>query len=669
MVFHSLQEDKIMSKILKTPFNYKTKEEFGTKLMDWIGDVFYDILPEHGYEIREEQIYTAFQLAEAVCDKRVHLAEAEVGTGKTFAYLLTAIAYARFTGKPAVIACASTALQEQLAGPKGDIQTLSRILGLEIDARMAKDPRQYICDERVSKAGGVFGDATASNEINQWLTNTKKGERSEMPHISDRVWRQIGWNEAMSCDACYRKGFCKLVKAREHYRPARDLIIADHGIFFEDLWTRDERIADGKMPILPNYSLVIFDEGHKVMLPAAMRAGRKVDKEDIDNIILSIEEIQEARTSLVSIAVTLEQAAHSFFKTLNHCVIDDEQSERLAVRIDDKLLETANTLHKALDQLLLEIQIEEELYIEALPESTLHTFEIQIERSIMALERFRRNKSSEVITWVDRTDSCFWVVPRNLSSMLDKHLFQKKLPVVFTSGTLSNEGDFGYFIRTLGLKEPSKSTVGSPFDIEEQAVVYLTDSSPEDTGDVKFSYKIKHLVSLLKENGGRALVLANSLNEVRKIRKELKGYELPFEVLWEDKGERGYLVQKFREEVSSVLIGANFWEGIDVPGESLSLVVVWQLPFPSLDPLIEMRRKEAEKEGMNPLIAVDYPEMGLKLKQGCGRLIRTKNDLGAIAVMEKVMGAPWEKVAMGALPRGAKIKIIKVSKFFDLKEL
>jgi ATP-dependent DNA helicase DinG len=651
-----LMEDIIMNKGQKKLFDYKTKEEFPTKLMDWIGDVFYDILPEHGYEVREEQIYTAFQLAEAVCDKKVHLAEAEVGTGKTFAYLLTAIAYARFSGKPAVIACASTALQEQLAGPTGDIQTLSRILGLEADARMAKDPRQYICDERISGAGGVFSDAAASHEINQWLAKTKKGERSEMPHISDIVWRQLGWDESMACDTCHRRGFCKLTRAREHYRPARDLIIADHGIFFEDLWTRDERIADGKMPILPNYSLVIFDEGHKVMLPAAMRAGRQIDKEIIDNILLTIEEIQGARTSLVSIAVALEQAATGFFERLNHSIIADEQSERLSVGIDEELLNRADAFRNALDQLLLELQIEEGLYIEALPESTRHTFELQIERSTMALSRFVRNRSREVITWVDRKDVSFWVVPRNLSNLLDKHLFQKKLPVVFTSGTLSNKGDFGYFIRTLGLKDPSKSTVGSPFDIEEQAVVYLTQFCPKDSEDAKFSRKIKQLVSLLKENGGRALVLANSLKEVRKIRKEISSCQLPFEVLWEDKGERGHLVQKFREEVSSVLVGANFWEGIDVPGQSLSLVVVWQLPFPALDPLVEMRRKEAEEEGMNPLTAVDYPEMGLKLKQGCGRLIRTKDDRGAIAILEPVTETPWERVVMGALPPGAKIK-------------
>ena len=648
-----------MYKKIGTPFDYKTKKEFPSKLMDWIGDVFYDILPEHGYEIRDEQIYTAFQLADAVCNKKVHLAEAEVGTGKTFAYLLTAIAYAGFSGKPVVIACASTALQEQLAGPKGDIQTLSRILGLEIDAPMAKDPRQYVCDERVSGIGGVFGDATASDEINQWLARTTKGERSEMPHISDSVWRQIGWDETMPCDACPRRGFCKLAKVREHYRSSKDLIIADHSIFFQDLWTRDERIADGKMPMLPDYSLVIFDEGHKVILPAAMGAGRQIHKEDMDNIILSIEEIQGARTSLVVSVIALEQATSNFFEKLNQNVIDDEQSERLAVRTDDILLKAADTFHKALDRLLFEIQIEEELYIDALPESTLHTFEIQIELSITALARFGRNKGREVITWVDRADGSFWVVPRNLSNMLDKHLFLKKLPVVFTSGTLSDEGDFGYLMRTLGLKDPAISTVGSPFDIEEQVVVYLNQPSFEATSSAKFSRKIKQLLCLLKENGGRALILVNSLKEVRKIRKEISGYELPFEVLWEDKGERGYLVQKFRAEVTSVLVGSTFWEGIDVPGESLSLVVVWQLPFPSLDPLIEMRRKEAEEGGMNPLITVDYPEMGLKLKQGCGRLIRTKDDRGAIAVMDQVIGTPWEKVVMRALPRGVKIKTLE----------
>ncbi len=647
-----------MSVRSKVPFDYHGKEDFPIKLVDWIGEVFYDILPEHGYEVREEQIYTAFQLADAVCNKKVHLAEAGLGTGKTFAYLLTAIAYARFSGRPVVIASASTALQEQLTGPKGDLHTLSHILGIEIDARMAKDPRQYICDARVNESGSFFDETsnTMASEIHQWLQKTNRGERSEMPLVPDRVWKQIGWDESMSCEMCSSHGFCKLVKAREHYRSARDLVIADHEIFFDDLWTRDERIADGKLPILPTYSAVIFDEGHKVMLPAAMRAGHQIMKEDMDNIIHTLEEIQGARESLVSIVDDLEQAYSAFFIKLSHCVIADERSDRLALRTDSTLLKAADTFHKALDHLLLEIQIEQELYLESLPVTLLQTYQAQIERAMMALDRFSRNKNRDVITWVDRLDGSFWVVPRNLNKMLDKHLFQKGLPVVFTSATLSNEGDFSYFTRTLGLKKPSCSTVGSSFDIENQVVVYLHQCMPNTYEEGRFSLSIEKLVSLLKLNKGRALVLTNSLDEVRKIRKGLEDYQLPFEVLWEDRGERGYLVQKFREEVSSVLVGSSFWEGIDVPGEALSLLIIWQLPFPSLDPLIEVQRKEAMEDGLDPMMTVDYPEMGLKLKQGCGRLIRTKDDRGAIVIMDSVIGAPWEKVVMGALPPGARIR-------------
>lgn len=636
---------------IKEPFDYNSKEEFQVKLMEWIGDVFYDILPEHGYEVREEQIFTAFQFADAFCNKKVHLAEAGLGTGKTFAYLLTAIAFARFSGKPVVIACATTALQEQLAGYEGDIITLSKLLELEIDARMAKDPRQYICDAKVNDTTEEV--STLSDEITQWINKTKLGERSEIPTVPDRVWKWIGWDESMSCDICSSRGFCKLVKAREHYRPTKDLIIVDHNMFFHDLWTRDELIADGKLPILPSYCAVIFDEGHKILLPAAMQAGHQIDQVEIENIVKSIEEIHNVRDSLMTATAAMEHAFHEFFFNLNLNLIKVESSERLSLQITDDLLKAAVIFRKKLDHILLELQIEQELYIESLSLNQIQAYEEQIERAISALERFCRNKSTDVIPWVDHGDGSFWVVPRNLNEMLDKHLFQKGLPVVFTSATLSNGGDFDYFIRTLGLKSASNSTVGSPFDLEKQVVIYLNQSSKRIKDSV--NHKIETLVSLLNQNGGRALVLANSMEEVRKIRTKLSGYKLPFEVLWEDKGDRGYLVRKFREEETSVMIGANFWEGIDVPGEALTLLIVWQLPFPMLDPLIEVQRKEASEQGLDRLATVDYPKMGLKLKQGCGRLIRTQKDHGSIIIMDSVIGDPWEKVVMGALPSGARI--------------
>lgn len=640
----------------KIPFEFQTKNDFPAKLAGWIGHVFYDLLPGHGYEIREEQIFTAFQLADAVCKGKVHFAEAGLGTGKTFAYLLAAIPYARLTGKPVVIACASTALQEQLAGPKGDARTLSRLLNLDLDVRLAKDPRQYICEVRVDRLAEPFSGKAgpALQDAARRAGASLRGERSEMPDVPDRIWKMLAWDETMSCEICSSRGFCKLVRAREHYRPARDLIVGDHGIFFDDLWTRDDRIADGKLPLLPAYSAVILDEGHKVMLPAAMRAGHRIVREDIGEMLSSLEQIQGARTSLISVAFAAGSVLTGFFKKLYHSVSRDERTDRLAVQIDDELLGAAEILGRALEALLRELQYEQELYLESLATTQLQACEVRIERATAALDRFCRNRGADAIVWVSRSDGSFWVVPRDLSGLLEKRLFAGNIPVVFSSATLSTGGDFNYFKRALGLKKVSSSSVAGAFDYEKQVLLYLPRRFPAQDKEARFSLALKRLVALLRLSGGRALVLTNYPSDVQKIRKGLKNHRFPFELLWEDKAERGYLVERFREEVPSVLVGAGFWEGIDVPGEALSLLVIWGLPFPPPDPLIEARRLEVAEQGLDPVTGVEYPEMALRLKQGCGRLIRKRDERGVIAILEPLRGMPWERVALEALPPGSK---------------
>lgn len=632
----------------KQPFEYTTLQDFKGKLSEWVGDILYDVLPEKGYEERDEQIFTAFQISDAFCDKKVHLAEAGLGTGKTFAYLLSAIPYARMTGKPVVIACATSALQEQLASSTGDIETLSKLLGLEVDSRMAKDARQYICDVRVTENSDDFGEQT--DEINQWLLQTKIGERSEIPHISDSVWKKISWNEFVACDTCLNRGYCKLMAARKHYREAADLIIVDHATFFRDLWTREERIADGKLPILPSYSAVIFDEGHKVLLPASMEAGHKINKDELDEIFETLEAIQDARPSLLRATLTARKGAYVFFKQLKNSLVASDSSKRLAIQMNQEMFQVAAAFRTSLDQLLMEFQIEQELYMDTLTPTQTQAYEGLIERATIALNRFCRKDGQEIIPWVDKKDFSFWVVPRNVGEMIQKHLYQKEMPVIFTSATLSNRGNFDYFARTVGLKNPSKSTIGSAFDMSEQATVSLYDKADS------YEDKIEQLAKLLLKNEGHALVLTNSIKEVKRIRKGLEAYEFPFEMIWEDRGDRGYQVQSFRDNVESVLVGSDFWEGIDVPGDALTLVVIWQLPFPEIDPLIEMQRNAVKAQGLDPVTMVDYPEMGLKLKQGCGRLIRTSTDKGEIVIMDSVLGEPWEQAVMDALPEGALIK-------------
>lgn len=638
------------------PFSCQSNKDFETKLSDWIGEVFFELLPERGYEIRDEQIYTSFQIANATIKKKIHFAEAGLGTGKTFAYLLPAIAYARYMGKPAVIACASTALQEQLAGPKGDIQILSRLLGLDIDARLAKDPHQYICDVKVEQLSDPFyrPAGEAINHILDWAETTELGERSEIPNVPDKLWAQVSWDETMQCDTCSSRGYCRLVKARANYRSAQDLLICDHHLFFRDLWTRQELIEDRKLPLLPDYSMVIFDEGHKVLLPAALSAGHKIVKEEIDDFLSSVETVQGARTSLISAALATQEANNRFFEFLYRSATGDAGSSRLTVAKTNELLQRAATLRRALDLFELELQNEQELYIDSLSPTQLQAFEHRVEQATMALSQFSRQDTDRFIVWAEREEEVFWIVPRNLNEMLHQHLLSREIPVIFSSATLSTGGDFSYFARSLGLKDYSGSSVDSPFDYEKQALIYLPENIPHHEAEW-FPWALKQLVSLLDLTQGRALVLTADPTETKKIRSSLAPYRLPYRFIWEDSGERGYLVQQFKEDVSSVLVGSGFWEGIDVPGEALRMLVIWQLPFPPLDPLLEARKREVKQQEMDPVAAVDYPEMALKLKQGCGRLIRTEEDWGLIAVLQPVKGKPWEQEALSSLPKGAQM--------------
>lgn len=647
-----------MSVIHKPIFEYERRKDFPEKLAQWIGDVFYDILPEHGYEIREEQIYTAYQMADAICKKKLHLAEAGLGTGKTFAYLLTAIAYARFTRKPVIIACASTALQEQLCGDHGDIKTLSDLLQLDVDARMAKDSYQYVCDFKVDENKSKVESLSEEEalEINQWLGKTKRGERSEVPQVPDHIWNYIGWDEGMSCDMCLDRGFCMLIKAKEYYRGAKDLIVVDHDLFFKDLWTRDELIMEGKLPILPAYSAVIFDEGHKIILPAAMQAGQKIRKEEIDAMIHNIEQVHGVREAVLKSAAKLEEVTASFFESLDQFAILDEQSQRYEIPYHPIISQQAKNLRNVLDQLLMELQIEQELFIEALPISLIHSYESLIDKSSLALHNYCRNEGMAMLAWIDSKDQSFWVVPKDTNKSLQKQLYKKSIPVILTSATLSNDGDFNYLIRTLGLGNPSHSTVGNSFEMDKQVEVYLPMGHKTEKRSVSYADNIERLLYLLRKNNGRVLVLVNSKKEVQKIRKSIQNQKFPFQVLWEDKAERGYLIRSFKEDITSVLIGYDLWEGIDVPGEALTMVIIWQLPFPALDPLIQEQRREAKKAGLDPLMTVDYPEMGLKLKQGCGRLIRTKDDYGKIVIMDSVYDQAYENFVIGALPPDVIVK-------------
>lgn len=245
----------------RLPFPARTGGEFDRGLFAWLGHVFYDVLPVHGYELREEQIYTTFRIAQAFVNGTILFAEAGSGTGKTFAYLLPAVCYARFRGMPVVVASASSTLQAQLADPKGDIQTLSRLLGLDIDARLAVDPTDCLCQLKADNLP-VDRPMKGWKALHNWTGRTQTGARSEVPGVPDELWEHVAWDLSLPCDTCRRRGTCHVTAARRHYRAAADLVVTDHRFFCRDLLTRAERQELGLLPLLPSYSAAVLDEGH-----------------------------------------------------------------------------------------------------------------------------------------------------------------------------------------------------------------------------------------------------------------------------------------------------------------------------------------------------------------------------------------------------------------------
>ena len=627
----------------KLPFAARTREEFSRGLTGWLSQVFYETLPERGYEVREEQIYTTFRMARALAGGSTLFAEAGPGTGKTFAYLLPAVCYARFRGQPVVVASASGLLQAQLANPEGDIQTLSRLLGLEIDARLASDPGEYLC--RV-KADRFLPVGRPGRSLLGWTKQTRTGARSEVPGAPDVLWAEVAWDPSLPCDTCRHRGTCHMMAARRHYRAAGDLVITDHRLFTWDLYTRADRDEQGQMPLLPPYSAVVLDEGHHLPEQWQRTQGHQLSAGKFKTTL----ELISGYATRAGRNGGLAEARQTQREHLNRVLVGNarRESERFLAEVlaaagpaegkrhvprDGQVAEAAGDLIRAVEALQDELATEEAMQEGTEDELTLRAYQGRLDDVIDALALF---ESPQAVPWVEGED--LWVVPRCPLALVGGAHLPAGMPVLFSSATLEP----AYGARVLGLSRYDSSRVGVPFNLAAQVLVY----QPAVDGD-----EVAQVLAIIRAMRGRTLVLLHSMAEVQRYRVALKKVG---GVLYEGDADRGAMLAAFRDDVGASLVGSGFWEGVDVPGESLSCVVIPRLPFPAHDPLIRERREQAGARGEDPFLAVDLPEMVLKLKQGAGRLIRTASDRGVLALLDRsYLGKPWGDAVADVLPEGA----------------
>ncbi|PSL41938.1 ATP-dependent DNA helicase DinG [Planomicrobium soli] len=622
------------------PFPLMKDKTFFESLNEWIGDIFYDVLPEKGYDERDEQIFMAFQIEQALKEKAVLFAEAGVGTGKTLAYLLPAIAYARYKGRPALISCADETLIEQLVKKGGDIDRLNDLFDLKLDVRLAKSRDQYLCLQRLEGAQ-KRSDAEFLDDIQDSLPefvnktysmqNTfPYGERSSFPDVTDDEWQQVNYHPIQNCAACDLRNKCGQTIHRNHYREATDLVICSHDFLMEHIWTKETRVREGQTPLLPESSLIVLDEGHLLEFAAQRALTYEVQERTLLEVTESImvDGVREKTLNMIEKSIDLH---NEFFRTLRACLIQSGE-DRKGIQKKPELIALGKELVRHIDLMMEEFVFEGELY--TIPEYELKMAEEYFELYIFSMRLFV--EEGDAINWLEVKDEVetLVIMPRLVTDILDEKLFDGKVPIIFSSATLSIQKDFSYLSDSLGIFNYQSFSVPSPFDYEDVMKVVKHPLHQHDKHQRVFE---------LFGSKEQTLVLFKSKEDMDKFKQTLP-QEHGVKIEFEGDRELSTVVREFQEGQFQVLCSYHLWEGLDLPGEALTKVIIVDLPFPPKDPVFDAKRKFSE----NPLEEIDLPFMQLRVQQGIGRLIRTSNDHGEIHLLlnedELAIEHLWEAI-------------------------
>ncbi|MBM7609327.1 ATP-dependent DNA helicase DinG [Lysinibacillus composti] len=607
------------------PFELSKDRSFFESLGDWIGDVLYDELPEKGFECRDEQIFMAYQIEQALKEKNVLFAEAGVGTGKTIAYLLPAISYARYTGKPALIACADETLIDQLVKEGGDIYKLRDHLGLNIDVRLAKSRDQYLCLKRFEEAEKVevddwIDDIAFSIPEGVYAQGSMKsaqlfGARSDYPTVSDEDWQKVNYNSLMQCGVCEMRNRCGQTLHRANYRMSTDLIICSQDFLMEHLATKESRKREGQLTLLPEVSMIVLDEGHLLEYAAQKAMTYKVQGYTILNLLerLMVDGVRERTLYAME---KLQDDHELFFDQLRDDIVRSDE-ERKTIKKSTKLLALGKQLVADVEQLLEEFVFESELYM--IPEYELNMAEEFLEQYVASIRIFIAQ--GDAVDWLEETDGeeTLVIMPRLITEVLQETLFSKKLPIVFSSATLSVKKDFSYIAYSLGITKYQSFSVPSPFDYEEVMKIYLHALNQAE--------KVKKVEQILRDEK-QTLILFKSKKSMLEFKAKLP-MMARLSTAFEGDRELSAIIRDFQNGDIKTLCSYHLWEGLDLPEEALTRVIIFDLPFPPHDPLFDAKRSFSE----NAFEEVELPFMQLRLQQGMGRLIRTSNDYGEIHIL------------------------------------
>jgi len=592
----------------------------------------------------------AREVERILTDGGTFMVEAATGTGKTLAYLVPALA----SGRRVVVSTGTRNLQDQICG--SDLPFLRDRAGLDVSACMMKGRDNYLCRYRMAQFElepllEDLDEAPWVRRIAEWSTITESGDRAEIADAPDslRLWRDVN-ARADTCAGtrCPEYEQCWLTLVKRKAQEAQ-IIVVNHHLFFADLAVRSAYGA-----VLPDYDTVIFDEAHLLEEVATLYFGVQVSSGQIEELARQAEKTAARAGGPArggAGAAALRSASHEFFMGPRQRLYDRPGRMRFAPADRGGLdleVEWA-TLCEALDGVVREAGRygAAEEGADSLPRRAEDL------RDAMAQVLHREDPSFVYgMELRGRATVVLTAAPIDVADLLRARLFDELHAVVLTSATLAVEGEFDFFRSRLGLENSETRIVDSSFDYPTQAVLYLPGRMPEPSHADFIPRAVEEITALLETTSGRAFLLFTSYANMERVHDELERIGR-WPLFLQGQGSKPALVESFRNTPGAVLLGTtSFWHGVDVPGEALSLVVVDKLPFdvPS-DPLIAARIERIREQGGNPFVEYQVPLAVLELKQGLGRLLRSREDRGILAVLDpRLTSRRYGKTFLESLP-------------------